>query len=112
MAYEYQPHIRFQGPAGGPVDYDLTTLETLTVAQPDWAPIILDREHLDYSITTEREGWRVSAHIELEVAPGSASDTTIKEIRRLSMRPDQVLELSMDGTLSGSPTCWRPRGGS
>ena len=95
--FSRQPHLRFTPRAGDVVDYDLKALETVTVADVVWEPIITMKEMVDFSLRKHFHGWRVSARIVIEVTEGSATDATLAEIwQRLQV---DELEVSMDGTL-------------
>lgn len=96
--YSYTPILRFTPPAGPKTSYDFTTFQYLTVAQPIWEPVFLEKEYADYSYRSDFIGWRVSARLELDVIPGSATDTSLAALAALICDNDVATEITMDGT--------------
>lgn len=92
--FKREPHLRFTPRAGPPVDFDLTTLDLVTVADVLHEPVVSLKEMVDYSMRRVFHGWRVTVRIVIEVTDGSPTDAILATIWQ-HLGVDE-LEVSMD----------------
>lgn len=97
--YAYTPKLRFSGPAGPVQNFDLSNRQYVTVCQPVWEPVYIEKEFADYSYRSDALGWRVSVRLELDILPGSAEDLVMFSMNELLMDGDQTAEITLDNVV-------------
>lgn len=98
--FSFTPHIRVVPPGGPKVDYDLSAYAFVTMAQPIWEPIFIQKELITREIVSTKYGYRLSARLEFDFVPGSTEDSNFGTlINRTLMDETRVIEVTLDGVV-------------
>lgn len=109
--YGFTPHLRFTGPMGAAVDYDLSTYNWVESCEPIYRPTQTQHEFVDRSRRSVNYGWQIDVMLTLIVFPGSAEDIALAaSIFPKLMDQSQVTEISLDGVTyrEASLASWVP----
>jgi hypothetical protein len=87
--------------AGAPYNIDVGALKTMTVCQPDYAAMMIEKETVNHDLRVGKRGVRVSVRMEFEIITPSADETTLSELLARATDPndESMIELTLDGVV-------------